>query len=93
MCSTTDGELTNGKVGFLYTYHHVSEPVIRWTSALRYFQKKLKKNRLVRENQPIKKQGSKDKTGADQGSKVFTYTDHQASEPINQSTSALRSKD
>ena len=59
--STTDGELTNGKVGFHYTDHHVSEPVIRWTSALRYFKKKLK-NRLVRENQPIKKQGSKDKT-------------------------------
>ena len=53
----------------------------------------MKKSRLVRENQPIKKQGSKYQTGADQGSKVFTYTDHQASEPIDQSTSALRSKD
>ena len=41
--STTDGELTNGNVGFLNTDHHVSEQVIRWTSALRYFKKKRKK--------------------------------------------------
>ena len=40
----TNWKLTNGKVGFLYTNHHVLEPVTRRSSALRYFNKNWKKN-------------------------------------------------